>query len=122
MRKHPGLLSRLSALAPTDRVAISPTVRGEIRYGIEQLAPSRRKQDLEKQATPLFATITCETISASAADHYARIKITRQRKGLTLDENDLWIAATALTMGATLVTRDSDFEEIEGLSVQNWTA
>jgi len=39
-----------------------------------------------------------------------------------LDENDLWIAATALAMGAALITRDSHFEQIEGLSVQDWTA
>jgi predicted nucleic acid-binding protein len=39
-----------------------------------------------------------------------------------LDENDLWIAATALATGATLITRDGDFQQIEGLSVQDWTA
>ncbi|MGI8742900.1 MAG: PIN domain-containing protein [Bryobacteraceae bacterium] len=26
-----------------------------------------------------------------------------------MDENDLWIAATALVLDATLVTRDTDF-------------
>ena len=34
-----------------------------------------------------------------------------------LDENDLWIAATALVMNATLVTRDGDFRAIEGLAL-----
>jgi len=43
MRKHPELLSRLSALAPTDRVVICPIVRGEIRYGIEQLSPGENR-------------------------------------------------------------------------------
>jgi predicted nucleic acid-binding protein len=38
-----------------------------------------------------------------------------------LDENDLWIAATALALDAVLVTRDSDFQQIEGLSVNDWT-
>jgi tRNA(fMet)-specific endonuclease VapC len=122
MRKHPRFLSRLSTLAPTDRIVICPIVRGEIRYGIEQLSPGRRKQNLEKQAAPLFATITCEPIMASAADHYAAVKITMRRKGLALDENDLWIAATSLAMGAALITRDNDFKQIEGLSVQDWTA
>jgi predicted nucleic acid-binding protein len=32
-----------------------------------------------------------------------------------LDENDLWIAATALARGATLVSRDRDFAGIEAL-------
>ena len=36
---------------------------------------------------------------------------------LPLDENDLWIAATALSLGATLVSRDSDFRAIEDLAL-----
>jgi tRNA(fMet)-specific endonuclease VapC len=50
------------------------------------------------------------------------IKRTRQLKGLTLDENDLWIAATALALGATLISRDNDFQNLEGLKVENWSA
>jgi ABC-type uncharacterized transport system ATPase subunit len=38
-------------------------------------------------------------------------------RGLPLDENDLWMAATALALSAILVSRDSDFQGIEGLSV-----
>jgi len=121
MRKNTKLELRLSSLAPADGVVICPIVRGEIRYGIEQLPQSRRRQDLETQAGPLFAVIPCEAIPEAAGDHYARVKLTRQQKGLVLDENDLWIAATALALGAALVTRDRDFQEIEGLSVDDWT-
>jgi tRNA(fMet)-specific endonuclease VapC len=122
MRKHPKLKAQLTSLPTTDRVIICPIVRGEIRYGIEQLAQSRRRQELENQAAPLFAIIPCEPIPETAGNHYASIKLTRQRKGLTLDENDLWIAATAVALSATLVTRDSDFQKIEGLAVSDWTA
>lgn len=122
MRKHSKLDARMSSLAPADRVVICPVVRGEIRYGIEQLAQSRRRQDLENQAAPLFAVIPCEPIPETAGDYYARIKLTRQHKGLTLDENDLWIAATALVLGAILISRDGDFQQIEGLTVTDWTA
>ena len=121
MRKDAQLEARLTSLAPTDRVIVCPIVRGEIRYGIEQLGQSKRRQDLENQAAPLFKIIPCESIPEIAGDCYASVKVTRQRKGLTLDENDLWIAATALTLTATLVTRDSDFQQIEGLSVSDWT-
>jgi len=34
-----------------------------------------------------------------------------------LDENDLWIAATALALDATLVSRDGAFQTIEGLAL-----
>jgi len=52
-----------------------------------------------------------------AGDFYAAVKLARQRSGLALDENDLWVAATALALGATLVGRDSDFAAIDGLLV-----
>lgn len=58
----------------------------------------------------------------SAGDAYAAIKRAREERALTLDENDLWIAATASALGATLVTRDRDFSSIAGLSVVDWTA
>jgi tRNA(fMet)-specific endonuclease VapC len=122
MRKHSKLGARMSSLAPADRVVICAIVRGEIRYGIEQLPQGRRRQNLDSQARPLFAVIPCEPVPEAAGDHYARTKVMRQQKGLTLDENDLWIAATALALGATLITRDSDFRQIEGLSVNDWTA
>jgi len=120
MRKHPKLDARLASLAPTDRVVICPIARGEIRFGIEALPQSRRRQALEAQCGPLFATIGCEPIPESAGDHYATTKHARQQQGLSLDENDLWIAATALTLGAVLVRRDTDFKIIPTLRVENW--
>jgi tRNA(fMet)-specific endonuclease VapC len=64
-----------------------------------------------------LATVRCEPVPDRAGDFYAVVKLTRQQRGLTLDENDLWVAATALALGATLVTRDSDFGGIDGLPV-----
>jgi hypothetical protein len=36
---------------------------------------------------------------------------------ISADENDLWIAAMALVLDATLVARDRDFRTIEGLAL-----
>jgi predicted nucleic acid-binding protein len=121
MRKHPRVEARLKALQPVDRVVICSIVRGEILYGLARLPDGRRRDDLTKQAEPLFATIACEAVPEAAADAYARIKRYREQKGLALDENDLWVAATACALDATLVTRDSDFKGIEDLKVTDWT-
>ena len=59
----------------------------------------------------------CESIPASAADYYAAIKVRRRESGLSMNEIDLWVAATALAIGATQVSHDNDFAGIEGLSV-----
>lgn len=121
MSRHPKLDSRVANLAATDRVVICSVVRGEVRYGIERLPQGRRRQELEANATRVFIIIPCEPVPAAAGDHYAMVKVNRQRHGLTLDENDLWIAATALALSATLVTRDTDFQQIAGLMVEDWT-
>ena len=104
-----------------DRVVICPIVRGEVRYGIERLTPGKRRQGLEAKAAGLFEVLSCEPVLEAAADHYAVIKTAAHAKGLPLDENDLWIAATALTLGATLVSRDSDYAAVHGLAVADWS-
>lgn len=120
MRKRVKTETRLAALAAADSVATCTIVKGEILYGVHQLPPSRRRDDLLGAATPLFKSLPCEPVPEWAADHYASVKIARERAGLALDENDLWIAATALALGAVLVTRDRDFQRVGGLIVQNW--
>ena len=121
MREHPKLDFRLMNIADDDRIVICPMVRGEIRYGIGRLPQGKRRQRLEAKAARLFITIPCEPVPQAAGDHYAAVKLSRQQKGLALDENDLWIAATALALGAVLISRDTDFQNIDGLIVEDWT-
>ena len=90
---------------------------GEILFGLGRLAQRRRRAELEAKAQTLFAALPCEPIPPAAGDRSASLKLVQQSRGLPLDENDLWIAATALAINATLVSRDSDFQAIEGLAV-----
>jgi predicted nucleic acid-binding protein len=120
MREDPGTLMRLARLQEADRVFSCVIAWGEILFGIERLMPGRRRQELEIRAYQLLTRLTVEPVPVSAADHYRRIKIGRERFGLATGENDLWIAATALSLHATLVSRDSDFTNINGLTVENW--
>lgn len=116
MREDPRVAAELALARLADaRVCICSIVRGEIAYGLERLPQSRRRQTLAAKANHLFAALPCESIPERAADHYARIKRHAQRKGRFLDENDLWIAATALALNATLVTSDSDHQRVSGL-------
>jgi len=50
-------------------------------------------------------------------DLYAKVKFAQERRGRSLADNDLWIAATALATDATLASRDSDFQGIERLAI-----
>jgi len=121
MREHRHVEARMTTLAPTGRVFICTIVRGEVRYGLERMSKGRQRRDFEVKAANLFAMLPCESIPEAAGDCYGRLKREAETKGLRLDENDLWIAATALALDAVLVTRDSDFQRVSGLAVEDWT-
>jgi predicted nucleic acid-binding protein len=72
---------------------------------------------LEDAGRQFLTALRCEPIPERAGDFYAAVKLARQQRGLGLDENDLWVAATVLALGATLVSRDRDFGGIDGLEV-----
>ena len=121
MERHPRMVARVTSATETHRVVTCPIVRGEVRYGLERMPLGRRRLHLEQTAANLFPKFPCEAISEGAADVYARIKRDAERAGTPLDENDLWVAATALGLGAVLVSADSDFKRIRGLTTEDWT-
>lgn len=121
MRQHPKLDAHLASLSASDRVVTCVIARGEILYGLGRLPSGKRRDDLEQKAQQILAILPCEPVPTSAAEHYATVKLARSSKGLSLDENDLWIVAVALSLGATLVSRDSDVQSINGLTVEDWT-
>ena len=51
---------------------------------------------------------------------YARCKIELKRKGRPINENDIWIAATAIQHELSLVSRDNDSAAVENLHWIKW--
>jgi len=60
------------------------------------------------------------TADHETADYYALIKSELLKKGKPIPENDIWIAATVKQYKLSLVTRDKHFNEINGLTIENW--
>ncbi|MGB7947357.1 MAG: type II toxin-antitoxin system VapC family toxin [Candidatus Binatia bacterium] len=120
VKENPRAKARLAALEATDRVVICTVVRGEVLYGLELMPDGRRKLNLARKINDLLSSLPCLLIPEEAANDYARIKRATERRGSRLDENDLWIAATALSLGAILVTTDSDFQRVRGLKLEDW--
>jgi predicted nucleic acid-binding protein len=123
MANHTRVKNRLTSVQVTDCLFTCPIVCGEILFGIEVLPIGRRRQSLENQANNLFSGLICDPIPQEAGDFYARLKREAQKLGKSLDECDLWIAATALALEAILVTSDSDFHRVQGLlglQLEDW--
>jgi predicted nucleic acid-binding protein len=121
MRRDAKVRARLAALTAADRVVICTITRGEVLYGLARLPEGKRRSALEAEAMALFGQLVCLAIPEAAADQYASIKWETERQGTPLDENDLWIAATARALEAVIVTTDSDFQRVSGLQTEDWT-
>jgi predicted nucleic acid-binding protein len=121
MRRDAKVRARVAALTAADRVVICTITRGEILYGLARLPEGKRRSALEAEAMALFGQLVCLAVPEAAADQYASIKWEAERQGTPLDENDLWIAATARALEARVVTIDSDFQRVSGLQIEDWT-
>jgi tRNA(fMet)-specific endonuclease VapC len=121
MRGNRNVESRLAALGRADAAVICPIVLGQILFGIERMPTGKYRAELERMASKVLPALSCLPVPESAADQYSKTKLACQRKGVALDENDLWIAATALALNARLVTRDKDFANVGGLVVEDWS-
>ena len=54
------------------------------------------------------------------AQKYALLVKSQKEAGRPMPTNDLWIAATALSLGVAVLTRDAHFAEMSGLFAVGW--
>lgn len=125
MAHVPRVVAHFDSLSDHDDYVFTCTiVKGEILFGIERLPTGRRRQSLENQSVNLFAELPCIAVPEETADYYAQMKTQAEQQGTPLSDNDLWIAATAMTLDAILVTSDLDFQRLTGfgLQLEDWTS
>jgi len=97
-------------------------VLAELRFGVERLAPGRRRTNLQAaidriENSYFRGRILPLDIAASAA--YGRIAATRERMGRRIEQMDALIAAIALAQRAPLATRDIGHFSDLGLDLIN---
>lgn len=120
MRGHQPIRTRV--VQHVDPIVTSAIVIGEIIYGLSRMHPGKKRNDLEGRASGILAALPIEHVTERTARGYGSLKASLESQGLAVDDNDLWIAATALTLGAhVLVTRDRVFRQIPGLHVADWS-
>ena len=114
-----GTLDIGHVVSENDQVYVCATVVGELAYGAEHSglpeANLAKVRGLVEACSLLPQTV-------ETAWEYGRIKAALRRKGRPIPENDLWIAAVATQYGATLVTRDRHFDDVDGLPTERWQA
>lgn len=92
-----------------DHLFASVVTLGEIRLGIENLPTGRRRSDLERwldNGMPAWFEENLLPVTKEIADLWGRLTIRAKRSSVNLPVADGLIAATALTHGLTIVTRN----------------
>ena len=117
-RSYPLVLKRLQSV-PVSDVCMSVVTKAELLYGVE-VSP-RRAQDAAALAAFLPYVEALE-FDEDGALHYAQIRADLKRRGALIGANDLFIAAHARSLAATLVTNNTaEFERVADLKLENWT-
>jgi len=99
-------------------VGIAHPVLAELAYRIE--GGPNRDRNMQRLRLAL-ASWKLWPVTEEAAFEYGRIAAELRRTGRLIGQNDMMIAAIALTLGnTTVVTMDSDLASVRGLTVENW--
>ena len=116
--RHPQLSGRWRKQRAED-IAIPLTTYAELLVGAEK---SSQPERVLRQIETLLEAHEIVEINEEVAEHYARIRADLEIRGVVIGGNNLWIAATALAHGATLVTNNTaEFSRVPGLQLEDWT-
>jgi tRNA(fMet)-specific endonuclease VapC len=121
MRPQPDaeVLRRLSEVGAA--AATAAIVWHELRYGLERLAPGRRRRTIATLVDELERALVILPYDATAARWHARERARLVKAGKTPAFVDGQIAAVAATHDLTLVTRNvRDFASFRGVVVESW--
>jgi tRNA(fMet)-specific endonuclease VapC len=117
-QKRPeSVFQRFRSLEPGE-AAISIVTYGELFYGA---AKSERPTETFARLSAITELLAILPLPKSAGESYGEIRAELESNGEMIGNNDIWIAAHALSSGLTLVTNnEKEFRRVRGLKVQNW--
>ncbi len=117
LKGHEQVIAHLQRTAKVSK-AISVISYGELLYGAQK---SARPEENLARVRRLGEILPVIEVSPAIMEAFASLKARLEREGRRLDDFDLVIAATAMTLGYRLITNnEKHFTRIEGLHIDNW--
>jgi tRNA(fMet)-specific endonuclease VapC len=115
MLGHPPLQK---SMEESEVLILPAIVLGELHAGFEA---GTRTADNEERLTSFLETtnVRIQDVTWDTARRYARLVNALRSAGSPIPTNDIWIAATALELGARLFAYDIHFQHIPGLIVES---
>jgi predicted nucleic acid-binding protein len=87
-------------------LVVDPIILGELCIGVQALRSGRRRVRLEQWFEALAEAVECLGWDIAVSRRWARLVVDLKRKGEPVPLLDGMIAATALTHGLTVATRN----------------
>lgn len=117
LRQRPGMVQRLSQIAPTD-CAVSMITVYELFCGLAKaLDPAKERLKVER----FVSTIIELPFDHAGAEAAAIIRGELESQGTPIGPYDLLIAGQAAASGLTLVTNNfREFQRVNGLRLESW--
>ncbi len=117
-KQHPiSVLEKFEKLT-IGEVGMSTITYGELLHGAQKSQFKKKTTQILKELATLIIPLPIPT---NAAEYYDTIRSSLESKGNIIGNNDLWIAAHALSLGAILVTNNvKEFARIPKLKIENW--
>ncbi len=118
-RHPPEVLARFKRLAPGE-VAMSVVTWGELAFGAEKSRESARAREALGKLAELIPVLPMDP---KVGEQYGKLRAALESIGRPIGNNDLWIAAHALTEGLVLVTNnEAEFSRVPALRRANWAS
>ncbi|MBU3574747.1 tRNA(fMet)-specific endonuclease VapC [Polynucleobacter sp. UK-Mo-2m-Kol15] len=100
------------------RMAISSITLSELIYGAEKSANIDKNLEAIEE---FISHLEVLPYDAKASQHYGQIKASLEKRGEIIGENDIHIAAHAISQGLILVTNNvREFQRVSNLALENW--
>ena len=95
-----------------EQLFLPSIVVGELHFGFMKGLRQRLNEKKLKQFIDLLDVDVID-VNADVARKYAIIYLSLQRNGTKIPVNDVWIAASCMEVGGTLLTRDKHFNVVD---------
>jgi tRNA(fMet)-specific endonuclease VapC len=106
--------------ANASRMAISSITLSELIYGAEKSLNTYKNLEAVEEFVSHLEVLPYD---AKASQHYGQIKAALEKKGQIIGENDIHIAAHAISHVLILVSNNvREFKRVPNLALENWVS
>ncbi|MBM3855865.1 MAG: type II toxin-antitoxin system VapC family toxin [Verrucomicrobia bacterium] len=119
--RSPALVERMQREFAAGSLRFSVMVMAELEFGAEKARTCLGVTRFVRRVEALRRQVELEPLGRDFPRIYARVRAEVEAGGQKIGDRDTIIAAHALCLNATLVTRNiREFARVSGLSMENW--